>query len=144
MITDIMRVGIDPGVKTGLSTYSVRLKKLISCDTLSIVKAMDIVKKLHETREYPIEVHFEDARLRTWIPKHKGREVLQGVGSVKRDCKIWEEFCEYHKIPYKKIHPKSIKTKLDSTKFKLYTGWEGRTSEHSRDAAMIVYGKLGS
>jgi len=32
-------------------------------------------------------------------------------------------------------------TKLTADQFKRITGWHGRTNEHGRDAAMLVFGK---
>ena len=76
---------------------------------------------------------------RKWFGK-TDRERLQGVGSVKRDSSIWEEFCDYYSIEYMLIAPKNNRTKTTAAEFKKMTGWEGRTSEHSRDAAMLVWG----
>ena len=87
------------------------------------------------------EVYFEDARLRKWIPKTSGREVLQGAGSIKRDCSIWEEFFDLHKIKAFPIAPKDTKTKMNAQLFARLTGWTGRTSEHARDAALLVWGR---
>lgn len=44
-----------------------------------------------------------------WDDKQKK---LQGVGSVKRDCVIWDEFCKDKKIEYYMQHPKHNVTKL--------------------------------
>jgi hypothetical protein len=141
MTKELIRFGIDPGKHTGISTYSPKTKRLISCETTGIVKAMSIVgDHLYSDHYLSIEVWFEDARQRKWIPKKSGRERLQGAGSIKRDCTIWEEFCKYHKIPYRMFPPKQLKTKLNAEKFKMVTGWSGRTSEHARDSAMIVFG----
>jgi len=29
---------------------------------------------------------------------------------------------------------------VDPNRFKQWTGWEGKTNDHGRDAAMLVYG----
>ena len=135
----LIRVGIDPGVKTGISSYDVKFKKLLSCDTVGIVVAMDVVVGLYYDDNLTIEVWFEDARQRKWFG-NSGREKLQGAGSIKRDCSIWQEFCKSHEIPYRMIPPAHISTKLKQKVFSKVTGWTGRTSEHARDAAMIVFG----
>jgi hypothetical protein len=85
-------------------------------------------------------VTYEDARLRTWFGA-KGREALQGAGSVKRDCGIWAELLGTLKIPYKAVSPQSKGRKLDAAQFAKLTGWTGRTNEHARDAAMLVWRK---
>jgi hypothetical protein len=84
-------------------------------------------------------VRLEDARKRTWFGK-ADREQLQGAGSIKRDCQIWEEFFVYHGIAYELVAPKNNKTKLNSEAFLKITGWKDETSVHGRDAAMLVFG----
>ena len=85
-------------------------------------------------------VIFEDARLRKWYGS-KSDAKLQGAGSVKRDSSIWEDFLKDKGIPFQGIHPLQGLTKLTSVYFKRITKWDGKTSEHSRDAAMLVIGK---
>ena len=137
-------IGIDPGVNTGLAIYDREDKKLTSVSTETILGAidhvvmLDIYKDIDET-ECGIFVRFEDARLRTWFG-NSGREKLQGAGSIKRDCSIWEEFLTVRKIPFEKVAPKRIKTKLDKIQFQKITGWTKPTNEHGRDAAMLCLG----
>ena len=127
-------IGIDPGVKTGIAVFDRNTNKFILIKTLSILKAIDVV----EIHVYDAEIWFEDARLRTWFG-NSGREKLQGAGSIKRDCSIWQEVCEKMEAPYKMIPPKNNITKTKADYFKRITGWEGKTSEHSRDAGMLVF-----
>lgn len=129
-------IGIDTGVKTGFATYDVKAKKLLTVHTCKIHQAMAQVRSI---RDKKIFVRFEDARKRKWLG-NKGREVLQGAGSVKRDAKIWEDFLEDLFIPYEAVAPKNNRTKIDAEYFQKITGWNGRTSNHARDAAMLVYG----
>ena len=42
-------------------------------------------------------------------------------------------------VPYKAIAPAQNRTKVPADKFKALTGWQGRTNEHARDAAMLVW-----
>lgn len=86
-----------------------------------------------------IFVRFEDARKRKWFGA-KGVEALQGAGSVKRDATVWQDFLQDLCIPYEAVAPKNNKTKITADYFRKVTGWEGRTSEHARDAAMLVFG----
>jgi len=134
-------IGIDPGTKTGIAVYSPTDRKITYCATVGIVKAMQIVMAYIDVNFPPVELIFEDARKRRWIPKKTGRERLQGAGSIKRDSSIWQEFCEFHHISYSAVPPKAGMTKINSDIFRKITGWTGRTSEHSRDAAMIVFGR---
>lgn len=129
-------IGIDPGVKTGLAVWDAEKGALTHVRTESIVSAMAFCRWRIQTDR--VEIWFEDARKRTWFGG-KGREALQGAGSIKRDCSIWEEFCTFHDIPFQAIAPKKGGTKWSAGLFKRVTGWPERTSEHARDAAMLVY-----
>ena len=98
----------------------------------------DIVKATPRPAKW-IEVRFEDARLRTWFA-NKGREALQGAGSIKRDCLLWETWLQSRGVPYKAIKPAAGATKWDAAKFQRITGWTKRTNEHARDAALLCFG----
>ena len=132
----MIRVGIDPGTHTGFAAWCDDLKKLVSVKTLAIHEAMDEVLQLHRAGQLH-SVTFEDARLRTWFGA-KGKEALQGAGSIKRDCAIWADFLGSHGIAYRSIKPQAGATKWTAEQFRRLTGWEGRTSEHARDAALLV------
>ena len=125
-------IGIDPGVNTGVAIWNSE-KKELECFSLMIHQAFELVKK------YDCFVYVEDARLRKYITG--GREKLQGAGSIKRDSKIWEDFLTDKNIAFKLIAPKNNRTKLDSVTFTKLTGFKGRTNQHERDAAMLVFGK---
>lgn len=134
-------IGIDPGVKTGFAVWSCKEQRLIRVETLTIIHAMDEVKKLL-IPGVNLEIWFEDARLRKWFgddPK-KVKAKLQGAGSIKRDCSVWQEFCDMHEIKYKAIAPGKGQTKWPADYFRKVTGWTARTSEHARDAATLIYG----
>lgn len=137
-----VKVGIDCGVKTG---FAIAINGVLTrVETLTITKAMDAIKELHS--QYPeMIVRIEDARKRTWFGSADARQarsgagVREGVGSVKRDCSIWEQFCIEQDIKFDLVHPAANVTKTKDAYFKKMTGWTGRTSEHSRDAAMLVH-----
>lgn len=129
-------IGIDPGTHTGVCVYS-PIEGIIDIHTLQLHEALQFV--FDQNMQCDITVFVEDARLREWVTG--GREKLQGVGSVKRDCKIWEDALDDWDIPFELIAPKRNTTKLTPEMFKKITGWTGKTSEHARDACMLVYGK---
>lgn len=129
-------IGIDPGVNTGFAIWDNTSKDLITVASGLIHQQMDNVRQLHERMS--VFVRVEDARQRKWFG-NAGREQLQGAGSIKRDCKIWEDFLKDLKIDFEMVPPKNNKTKLDAIGFKLITHWVSETNEHSRDAAMLVF-----
>jgi hypothetical protein len=137
----MLMIGIDPGVTTGVAAWDGQA--LQSVTSMSICEAMMYVQALHQAKRLH-SVTFEDARLRTWYGD-KGREALQGAGSIKRDCQIWAEWLGMLGCPYKAISPQAKGAKVDAAAFARLTGWTARTNNHARDAAMLVFGrKLGT
>lgn len=136
-------IGIDTGVNTG---FAVAIDvgnggDLQKVESVSITQAMSNINELvTEYGKENIKLYIEDARLRTWFTG--GREKAQGVGSVKRDAKIWESWCKEQDLNYIMIHPKANATKTKADVFKKRTGWSGRTNEHARDAAMLVFRRI--
>jgi len=132
-------IGIDPGTTTGFAVCDSKTQQIIIVQSLSIHRALYEVKSIAGRTSETTFVVFEDARMRKWFG-NAGREKLQGVGSVKRDCSIWEDFLEDEGIPYRANRPIEHGTKWTSEYFKRATGWQARTSEHGRDAAVLVWG----
>ena len=128
-------IGIDPGVNTGVAVWDSIVKKFLSIETMPILEA---ISKVNVYRDAVIII--EDARQRKWFG-NSGKERLQGAGSIKRDCQIWQEFLESNEITHYWVAPKNNKTKLDAMQFKQITGYVGRTNVHGRDAAMLTYGR---
>lgn len=136
-------IGIDPGTKTGLAVWDSEKREFIAVRTTRILEAIWLCQEI--LRRVCPHIIFEDARKRRYLPREKNlseyRGKLMGAGSVKRDCEIWEEFCQGYNIPYTAVPPRKGLTKWDAETFKRMTGWKGRTSNHARDAALLVWGK---
>ena len=142
MRPELVFIGIDPGVKTGVAMYDSLSKSLIGVKTLKIHVAMNDILGVREelyNAGIAMFVRVEDARLRKWFGE-TGSEVWQGAGSVKRDCKIWEDFLTDWNIAFELVAPRNNFTKISAKQFKQITGYEGGTSEHARAAAMLVWG----
>jgi hypothetical protein len=138
-------VGIDTGVHTGFSIWDTKQKAFLEISTLPIHKAMLKVKELFDEHGSGLKIRVEDPRLRTWFKSNKmtrdeERKILQGVGSVKRDASIWEDFLKDLGVQYEMTHPKNSITKMNADEFKRLTGYSGKTNEHSRDAGFLVFG----
>lgn len=134
-------IGIDPGTHTGIAVWDTREGRFLSLETLPIHQAMVKVMVWKDNVGDDLQVVFEDARQRTWFGHGDTNAKLQGAGSVKRDCSIWEDFCRDYNISYWAKPPIKGATKVSSSYFKTISHWPGRTSEHSRDAAMLVIGR---
>nr|DAU07334.1 MAG TPA: resokvase [Caudoviricetes sp.]DAU90445.1 MAG TPA: resolvase [Caudoviricetes sp.] len=134
-------IGIDTGVHTGFAVWHSDTKYLAEVSTMTITQAMERVKMISDIRgKDNIRLFIEDARQRKWFG-NAGREKLQGAGSVKRDSRIWEDWCREQGLQYRMVAPKNNRTKLSAAQFKALTKWQGNTSEHSRDAAILVFGR---
>lgn len=133
-------IGIDPGTHTGVAVWDSKEGRFLTLETMPIHRAMDLVRMARDDNE-AIQVIFEDARLRTWFGKGNVSAKAQGAGSVKRDCSIWEDFLIDSEIPFVTTKPGNVATKVTPSWFRKLTGWEGRCSEHARDAAMLVFGR---
>ena len=133
-------IGIDPGTETGFAVWDSTRKALIQCETLKIHKTIREVETHSSLNPGNVIVVFEDARQRKWYGS-RSWEKMQGAGSVKRDCSIWEDFCTDLGIPFQAVPPGKGMTKITPEYFFKICGWTGRTSNHARDAAMLVLGR---
>ena len=143
-------VGIDPGVNTGVAVWHTKEQFLETAKTFNIVEAMHWISLQYasgifhgpppDNIQKSVHIVIEDAR------KRKGDagltdEKKQGAGSVKRDSKIWQEFCEYYGIPYTLKAP-NVKLNAIAKNREVWerqTGYTKQTSEHARCAAMLVW-----
>lgn len=137
-------IGIDCGHDTGLAVWDTGRRVFRAVATLRIHRAMEAVLDWQQ-REGPVVVVFEDARQRRYFAREKSeseyRGHLMGAGSVKRDAVIWQDFLSDKGIPFQAVPPRRGLTKWDAKVFARTTGWTGRTSNHARDAALLVFQK---
>lgn len=145
-------IGIDTGKKTGFAVAFDKKNgkggEIQKVSTLSITEAMRrILLCADKWGKENIKIYIEDPRKRKWFgdmdrrQELSGAGVREGVGSVKRDASIWEDWCEEEGLQYELIHPAANITKYKDSTFKKVTGYTERTSVHGRDAAMLVFGR---
>lgn len=131
-------IGIDPGVTTGLAVWMPEIDDFTQISSTNITSAMQLIEVYHKQHDDKLHVIVEDARMIKKFSNHDfNPKKYQGVGSVKRDCSIWEEFLDGKSISYQLKKPRN--TKMDTHTFNNLTGWKGRTNNHARDAAMLVF-----
>ena len=138
-------IGIDPGEHTGLAIWDTKNKCFAGIYTTTAASAILHVWDGYVGWNRDTVIVMEDARKRKWIPQEKTlrefRGRAMGAGSVKRDCTIWEEWCKYHHIECVKTPPRAGMTKLSDAFFQGLTGYDRRTNNHGRDAAMLIFGR---
>lgn len=131
-----LHIGIDPGTTTGMAIWY-RPSKTLWLHSGTLIKMYIKLKEyLAQLHDQPYLITIEDAGKAGGAP-----EKMRGAWSVRRDCKIWREICEYHNWHYQMIPPIRGATKWDAKKFRMATGYQESTNQHNRDAAMLVYGK---
>lgn len=137
-------VGLDPGKNTGIAIWNTETQSFEALDTVQIHDALHTVFYLHLDHG-PVKVYFEDARKRQFLPRERNaseyRGKLMGAGSVKRDSVIWQDALTDWGIPFEMVPPRAGATKWDAETFRNVTGYTGRTSNHARDAAILVFGR---
>lgn len=135
-------IGVDTGVNTGFAIWNVYSQTFCYINTMKIDFALETISSWDKA-EYNILVIVEDARLRKFFKGENMQAKQQGAGSVKRDAKIWEDYLKRKNIDFQMVNPTSRKTKINKDYFQKLTGYKGNTSEHGRDAAMLVFGHNG-
>lgn len=131
-------IGIDPGIRTGVAIWDRDKKDFELLSTMGIIEAIRVLEKYISDPENPVFVRIEDPNQRKWYGENSEAK-KQGAGSVKRDFKIFKDFLEKNKVPYHAVNPKYLRTKVDKVVFRKITGYAGSTSNHSRDAGLMVY-----
>jgi hypothetical protein len=128
-------IGIDTGKNTGFAVWNKAEKMLEVVETLLIHQAMD---KVREFDKNEVLIRVEDARQRKWFGSNASAK-QQGAGSIKRDATIWEDFLKDLGYNFEMVAPKNNKTKVSADQFAKMTKWDKRTSEHARDAVMLIF-----
>lgn len=155
-------IGIDPGKKTGFAVWNGKARDFEEIETFdfwgAIYRILDWKRWPERTQDLCVVIeatHLNPSMHAKTIGITKAMEhlpesarmsslmkIAQNVGGNKREAELFVEFAKKHDIMVIEAKPtrKSV-TKITAEKFKIWTGWDGRTNEHSRDAAMLVFGK---
>ena len=140
-------IGIDPGVNFGYAQWNATERKMYQVRAFGFYAGLtEVISEATQWQSVgaSVIVRFEDARLRTWFDdKGSGKTAkgkAMGAGAVRVLCSVIETALKNNGIPFEAVPPKNNRTKLDAGTFKKLTGWQERTNEHARDAAMLVFG----
>jgi hypothetical protein len=146
-------IGIDPGVNTGFAIWDSKAKQIIEIKTMdfwSVINRIDELKA--EYGVSGIHVIIEDPNpnkpifLKAGIKsKSAYGKVGQNIGSNKREASLLIEYMALKEIPHTSVVPKGSRSKskgkVTPAYFSMISGYKGRTSQHCRDAGMLVVGK---
>jgi len=129
-----VRIGIDPGVKTGYARSVNR--KLVELKCLDFWDAYDEILKHDPADIFLVSVEVSNVS-HVWHQKKNIRsaaKVGQHVGAVRREGELLVLRLVALGYAVRAVNPRG---KINSDRFKKITGWEGRTNEHTRDAGML-------
>ena len=138
-----MFIGIDPDVeKSGFAIW-VKKEKLLSLANLSFFEIFERLNMLKENNKVLVVIEAGWLNKGNWhIAGAKSRvsaKIGSHTGANHQVGKQLDEMCEFLDIEYQLSKPTKSKVKAD--KFKMITGYQGRTNPEVRDAGMLVYGK---
>lgn len=144
-------LGIDGGVTTGVALWSRKENKLVDVCSFSFWDAIRYFDKIVKMADgMGVTAVVEDPRLirpvfgkkSDFSRKQTYGKISQDVGAMKAYTALMVEWLHEKNIPTILVKPSQYtKTKLDAKTFKNMTKWDKKTNEHSRDAAMLVWGK---
>jgi hypothetical protein len=135
-------LGVDPGTKTGVATFIDG-----SLHQIQTMSHADLIKLLVEgtINGRVTAVVYEDSTLqkhvwhRTGLTAPAMMRVARSVGMVDGMCREIYRVCGEQGIPTAPLSPLNKGSKLSAGQFKQHTGWQPRTNQHGRDAAMVAW-----
>jgi len=155
----MINIGIDPGRKTGYAE-AVSWGKLLYIDTISFwdaVYRIDGHKRIGNKINVFIEAPGDNRAVWTAksaiteaIRKNKNihyaidiaLKISKNIGQNIEQSELLIEYCKKEDIPVTSCRPNERSmTKLTHKEFVRLTGLTNKTSEHSRDAFMLIWGR---
>lgn len=133
----MMILGFDPGASTGVATFmNGQLTHLCTIEPHEIGGFISL--------RLPDRVVFEDSRLSSYswntnASRPAALKMARNLGEIDAWCRLITATCENLGIPCHGISPKGKGPKLDAAQFLRTTGWEDKSNQHERDAAMVAW-----
>lgn len=156
-MSDKIFIGIDPDVdESGVTIIQEALKspfdltiqklkffELYHCLKYAFTYTNDMGKEIRE----PIKIYIEAGWLNqksNWHSEGKGENVAsrigKNVGANHQVGKLIAEMCEYLKLEYELVQPRT--SKMPVKLFRKMTKYTGKLDQDMVDAAMLVYGRV--
>ena len=131
-------IGFDPGVSTGVAIYI--NGNLVKLKTVRVDEYHELLFDVGG----PLFVVIEDSRKQSHVftgPRVTGAaksKIARNIGMIDGFCHVLQTLCETCAIPFVLVSPEQKGRKLDDETFKRITGYQGRSNQHERDAAMVA------
>jgi len=149
-------IGVDPGSITGVCVWSPGREKILDMQSMSHIKFMEWVLTGEEVYDMVVAIENPNLNQPVFMTKEETSIIFgtnstekvsvlrillrraQNIGMNKQIAKTLMEFMESKGIAFVPIRP--FRKKMDAEQFRNLTKWEGRTNQHNRDAAILVFG----
>lgn len=138
-------IGIDPGKKTGFAVWDSKEGCFEEVMTTTFWEVSEILEETVPV--YTVVIEDPSLNRPIFLRKLKGEtsqgynrrmyKIAKNVGQNIEQAKLLVERAENLGYTVIKVRPQS--SKKDAKSFKQITGYEGRCSQHARDAAMLVF-----
>ena len=135
-------IGIDPGVDNGIAIFVDG--KLIKLDTFTVI---GLVGWLPQQCTDKTVIVLEDSRDQSYmfngdkLSRPQALKIARNVGMVDQVCRIVEEICTIRPVKKLiKVSPLKKGAKVEDCKiFNAQTGWDKKSNQHNRDAAIVAW-----
>jgi len=149
-------IGVDPGSITGVCVWNPEREKILDMQSMSHIKFMEWVLTGKEVYNMVVAIENPNLNQPVFMTREETNIIFgtdptekvsalrillrraQNIGMNKQIAKTLMEFMESKGIDFVPIRP--FRKKMDAEQFKNLTKWEGRTNQHNRDAAILVFG----
>lgn len=140
-VNDGYLIGIDPGIVCGVAVIGRSDGKFSTVQSCKLHELFELILALQPSGTF---VYIENPN--TWVPFRKlapgvAEMRRSGAGAVKQSYKHIIEFLEDNGIEYRHTRLQGNYKKVTAEWFRNQTGWAGKTNEHGRDAAMLIFGR---
>lgn len=140
-------IGIDPGQHCGLAVcQDGRLAWLGTCEPFELAAWLDGKNIDRLKAGMKMAVVFEDSRLQSYVWNAAGKSradgalrIARNLGQVDAICAMVQAWATFHGVPFISVSPKAKGSKMDAATFSRFTGWQGRSNQHERDAAALAW-----
>ena len=141
----LLFLGLDPGRKTGFAIYCPEEERIVRLDTTTFWDAYErviaipreqLVVVIEDPSQNPST--FEHGLPRSTKALRRRERLSRDVGANMREAGLLIEGIQRKGYRVHRARPRS--GKLKEAAFNRITGYRGRSSQHARDAAMLVFG----
>lgn len=139
----MIRIGIDPPRGLAIADNGVLIAVESHKDLAWLYRALARHFEAYEVVEVVIETpHGIGTRLGRGLSINARMKISANIGQVYQSARAVKAFCDAAGI--NSVLQKSSKhmTKWPADRFAGHTGYRGKTNEHGRDAALLVFGRV--